>query len=300
MKLIIAGASGYIGRSLVHLAVEHGHQVLMLSRHRSETLAPYGEQASIDDARDLIGSAADALINVAGTAHVRGTIADFDIANRQLPLELAACVLDGRVGRMIHLSSLGVYGNWSAQPIAEMSAPSPMTPYAQSKLRADYELGARFRSNEDKLTVVRPPMVYGAGCPGNFARLCRLVTSGVPLPFGAAHARRSFIFVKNLVDFLLRCSEINRPSGLFVIGDGSDYSASELIREIALVRGNRAINIAVPMPWLHMLAKAPGVSRAMDSLTRPMLVDWTFARNLIGWNPPVPPPDAMAMTLSPQ
>lgn len=300
MKLIIAGASGYIGRSLVHLAVEHGHQVLMLLRRRSEALAPYGEQASIDEAKDLIGSSADALINAAGTAHVRGTIADFDIANRRLPLELAACVLDGRVGRMIHLSSLGVYGNWSAQPITEMSKPSPMTPYAESKLRADHELVARFRSDKDRLTVVRPPMVYGAGCPGNFARLYRLVTSGIPLPFGAAHARRSFIFVNNLVDFLLQCSEMNRPSGLFVLGDGSDYSTSELIREISLILGNRAINIAVPVPWLHVLEKAPGVRRAMDSLTRPMLVDWTSARNLIGWTPPVRPADAMTMAISPQ
>lgn len=295
MRLVIAGASGYIGRSLVRLAVERGHEVLMLVRRRDEGLAGYGVQQNIDDAMALDGLAADALINVAGSAHVRGTALDFDAANVQLPSRLAACVLDGRVDRMIQLSSLGVYGNWSIDPITERTAPAPDTVYACSKLNADIHLAERFRSMADRLSIVRPPMVFGPACPGNFARLRRLVASGLPLPFGAAHARRSFIFVTNLADFLLRCSEASSPGGLFVIGDGSDYGVFELIRQIALAGGKPVTNVAVPLPGLRALATVCGMRRTMDSLTRPMTVDWARAREVIGWTPPVSPHDAMRL-----
>lgn len=298
MKLVIAGASGYIGRALVHLSVECGHQVLMLVRRRCEELRPYGEQACISDARGLTGSTADALINVAGAAHIAKSTADFDFANRQLPLQLAASILDGKIGRLIHLSSLSVFGSWSVRPINEMSAPSPTTPYAQSKLEADQQLTALFGPNGKRLTIIRAPMVYGAACPGNFLRLCRLVSSGAPLPFGAAHARRSFIFVKNLADFLLRCAEPNRPGGVFVVGDGSDYSVIELIEWINSACGKGTKNIAVPIYFLRIFSVIPGLSRTLDSLTRPMLVDWQRARTLMDWKPPVSRSDAMTATLS--
>lgn len=297
MKLIIAGGSGYIGQSFLRLASESGHQLILLSRKYHEDLSKYGKQIDINDSSALKNLSADALINVAGKAHAECMMTELDIANRQLPVRLSQHVLDESVGRMVHLSSLGVYGNWSLEPITEHSTTTPATPYALSKLNADIELAGLFSRRDGRLTIIRPPMVYGTACPGNFTRLCNLVASGLPLPFGSAHARRSFIHVNNLADFLLRCATASHASGLFVIGDGSDYSTAELIDEIASARGKRTINAPVPISWLRALARASGMSRTMDSLTRPMKVDWSHAHDAAGWSPPIARSDAMRLAL---
>ncbi|KAI5914816.1 NAD-dependent epimerase/dehydratase family protein [Thauera sp. 2A1] len=299
MKLIVAGGSGYIGRALVKRAAAEGHDVLVLTRRRDDELARYAAQSGYDGPLPATYVDADALINLAGRAHVHGrsTDSDFDAANCQLPLMLASHVIENGIGRLVHVSSVGVYGNWSAEPITEYSRPSPDTAYTRSKLAADQALEDRFRSRPDALTIVRPPMVYGPACPGNFMRLRRLVRRGFPLPFGAARAKRSFIFVENLADFLLRCATPGRPGGMYVIGDGSDYSVSHLVSEMAVDDEKRIANISVS-PWLlRFFGRACGFQREMESLTLPLKVDWAHARKSLGWEPPVAPSEAMRTSL---
>lgn len=298
MKLVIAGGSGYIGSALVKRAAEEGHHVLVLVRRRDDALSRYAAQSCYEEALPTPYHAADALINLAGRAHVRDGSADFDSANRLLPLEMARRVLNGDVGRFVHVSSLGVYGTWCSDPVSEGTLPVPETPYARSKLDGDRNLEASFQARPEALTIIRPPMVYGPACPGNFARLRRIIIRGIPLPFGAAHVRRSFIFVENLADFLIRCSIADKPGGLYVIGDGSDYSIAELVAAIAAGVGVRFLNFPFPLDVLRAMARIAGMRRDMDSLTRPMLVDWSRARELMQWHPPVPREDAMTRSLS--
>ena len=299
MRLIVAGGSGYIGRALVKRAAEEGHDVLVLTRRHDEELARYACQSGYEDTLPATHVDADALINLAGRAHVHGRSADsdFDTANCQLPLMLANLVIENGIGRLVHVSSIGVYGNWSNEPITEHSLPSPDTGYTKSKLAGDRALEKCFKSRPDTLTIVRPPMVYGPACPGNLARLRRLAGRGIPLPFGAAHAKRSFVFVENLADFLLKCSILRNPAGLYVIGDGSDYSVSELLDEIALGSGVRLRDVSVPPSILRVLARFSGLRREMDSLTRPLLVDWKRAKVLMDWIPPIDPRDGMKRSL---
>lgn len=299
MKLIIAGGSGYIGHALVKRAAAEGHDVLVLTRRRDDELARYAAQSGYDGPLPATHVNADALINLAGRAHVHGrsSDSDFDAANCQLPLMLASHVIENGIGRLVHVSSIGVYGNWSDEPITEHSLPSPDTAYTKSKLAGDQALEERFKPRPDALTIVRPPMVYGPACPGNFARLRRLVTRGFPLPFGAAHAKRSFIFVENLADFLLKCSILRNPASLYVIGDGSDYSVSELLDEIASGSGVSLRNLPFPPSILRALARLTGLRREMDSLTRPLFVDWKRAKLSIDWIPPVDPKDGIERSL---
>ena len=297
MKMVIAGASGYMGHALVTRAVTEGHDVLILVRQWDDALARYVAQSSYEGPLPAAYVNADALINLAGRAHVRNASADFDSANRRLPLTLAQHVMGGDIGRLVHVSSLGVYGNWSSSPVSERTRPTPETPYARSKLDGDQALEVFFKPRPSALTIVRPPMVFGPACPGNFARLSRFILKGMPLPFGATHAKRSFIFVENLVDFLIQCSDISKPAGLYVIGDGSDYSVSELVGAIARVSGVQPVNFPFPPAIIRTIARVVGMRRDGDSLTRPMVVDWDRARASMQWHPPVPPEVAMRRSL---
>ncbi|WP_151208999.1 NAD-dependent epimerase/dehydratase family protein [Bordetella petrii] len=299
MRLIMTGASGYIGQALLRQACERGHQVAVYTRRPTESggiaTLPFGAPIP-DDFRQ-----ADALINLAGRAHTTdaGDGRDaFDEANHQLPVRLAEQARLAGVRRFVQVSSIGVHGNASALALTESSPLAPDTPYTRSKVRGEQALHALFAATPQALAIVRPPMVYGPGCPGNFARLRRLLQTGLPLPFGAADARRSFIFVDNLVDLLLHCAAHPNGHGVYVAGDGSDYAVPQLLRAMGRELGRPARLFPVPPACLRGAALLVGLRREMDSLTRSLLVDWTHARTTLAWTPPIDPETALRLALA--
>lgn len=302
MKIAVTGATGYIGRQLVRVAAERGHGVLALVRRPNDELARFASQHAIDGQLPRYLEGVDAIIHLAGLAHVcrtrRSDGAAFDDANRQLALTVAEAAQRACVARFAYVSSIGVHGNWSGDPIVESSPFAPDTPYAMSKLMGEQALARFHVSAPSRLVIVRPPMVYGPDCPGNFPRLARLVTRGLPLPFAAVSARRSFVHVGNLIDFLLEAVRPGITGECFVVGDGSDFSLAQLVTLMAGAAGVRSRMFPVPPALLRAGARAVRLRREMESLTRPMLVDWSHARTALGWSPPFEPDEAMAITLA--
>ena len=242
----------------------------------------------------------DAIVHLAGRAHTRVALQDgvdlFDDSNRKLASATADAAHAAGVARFVQVSTLGVHGNWSARPVTETSALIGDTPYARSKVAAEQELAVQLNGTGTTLTIVRPPMVYGAGCPGNFPRLVKLVKSGMPLPFGSVTGTRSFIHVDNLASLLAHCAEQSGMAGVFIAGDGSDYELPELIRAIAAGIHRPARLVPFPPGLLRLAARALGRQREIDSLTRPMPVDWSKIR-AAGWTPPLATASALADAL---
>lgn len=302
MRIAVTGASGYIGLALLHCLALRGHQVVAFTRRDIPSKAPAVQWRVKPDGRpesaDLQGC--DAVVHLAGRAHTRIALQDgvdlFDDANRKLASATADAAHTAGVARFVQVSTLGVHGNWSAHPITETSAMIGDTPYARSKIAAEQELAAQLKGTGTTLTVVRPPMVYGAGCPGNFPRLIKLVKSGLPLPFGSVIGMRSFIHVDNLASLLAHCAEQPDMGGVFVAGDGSDFELPELIRAIAAGIRRPARLVPFPTGLLRLAARAIGRQREIDSLTRPMPVDWSKIR-AAGWTPPQAAASALANTL---
>lgn len=300
MKLIMTGASGYIGQALLQRARDQGHTVAVYARQPASgppgvTVLPFG--APIPDGFHR----ADALINLAGrahTTHTGDTHDAFDEANHQLPIRLAEQARQAGVRRFVHVSSIGVHGNYRDEPVTETTPLAPDTPYTHSKVRGEQALQALYAATPQALAIVRPPMVYGPACPGNFTRLRKLLQTGVPLPFGAASACRSFVFVENLADFLLRCAAHPEGHGIYVAADGSDYALPQLLRAMGRELDRPVRLFSVPPAWLRGAARLTGLQREMDSLTRPLRVDWTRARTTLGWAPPVSPESALRRSLA--
>lgn len=289
MKIAITGATGYIGRNTIRTAAENGHEVIALARRQCNEIGRYARQSSISDPAAAL-QGIDVVIHLAGLAHVhrvgRQVTETFDTVNRELALNIASAARLAGVKRFIYVSSLGVHGNWSVEPIHEYSPFSPHTPYALSKLTAERELAIRLASTETRLIIVRPPMVYGPRCPGNFRRLLGLVRRGVPLPLATAAARRSFVYVGNLSDFLLHAGTWAGEADVFVIGDGSDFTARELIENIAKGARVKARLFPFPLPLLRAAGRWFGMENELNSITRPMLVNWTRAHDALRWKPP--------------
>jgi nucleoside-diphosphate-sugar epimerase len=288
-RLVITGASGFIGRALAIHAQAHGNQVVTLSRSDG-SLRDYEDV----DALARAFAQADAVVHLAALAHRQGTPEEFAAGVRATEAVVAAAHRAG-VGRLVHLSSIGVNGICTdGRPFTEDDPPRPVEPYAHSKLQAERAVIAARAGGPLETVIVRPPLVYGPNAPGNFGRLVRLVRGGWPLPFGAIDNARTFIALENLVDFLTLCT--SHPAAadqLLLVGDSEGLSTPELVRCIAAGLDAPARLLPVPPVILRLGATVFRQQRLASSLFASLQVDSSKARRLLGWRPPVTAPEGV-------
>ena len=154
-------------------------------------------------------------------------------------------------------------------------------------------------SSAMRTVVVRAPLVYGPEVKGNFLRLLRWVDEARLLPLGAVQNRRSLVSVWTLCDLLVHLLEhpaaVNRT---WMVSDGEDLSAPELVRRLAQALDRPARLLSIPPELLRLAGKLLGrgaeVQRLCDSLT----VDIAPTRELLGWSPPLSVDEALARTVS--
>lgn len=203
--------------------------------------------------------------------------------------------------RMVFVSSVKVNGE-NTPPGAVFSwndIPAPQDPYGLSKWEAEQAMWKVAKRTGLEVVVVRPPLVYGPGVKGNFARLLQGVRRGVPLPFGLVENRRSLVGLDNLVDLLIRCVGHPQAAGqTFLVSDGKDLSTPELIRSMARVVGRPAR--LVPFPPGMMLAAARLLGRAaeVERLIGSLQVDIGHTCQTLDWTPPVSVDDGLARAVT--
>jgi UDP-glucose 4-epimerase len=155
-----------------------------------------------------------------------------------------------KVGQFVFLSSILVYGSNHAE-IDNQTAPGPDDFYGMSKLKAEQEL-EKLADDDFKLCLVRPPMVYGPGCKGNFPRLAKLAKR-TPL-FPDYPNRRSMIYIENLCCFI---------SNLFDSGSGGIYqpqnkeyvNTTELVKRLAMCYDKRMLTTRFFNPTIRLLVR---------------------------------------------
>ncbi len=173
---------------------------------------------------------ADTVIHCAAIVHKKEKkyASQYDTVNFELTVELAKKAKQEGVRHFIFISTMAVYGIGEGEIKADTPL-SPVTLYGKSKLKAENSL----KELEDEsfgISIVRPPMVYGRGCPGNYGRLSRLshILPVIPLTDG----KKSFIYIENLAHFITDLTEKSN-FGTFMPMDGRYMSASELMKLIS-------------------------------------------------------------------
>jgi UDP-4-keto-D-FucNAc 4-reductase len=202
---------------------------------------------------------------------------------------------------MVFVSSIGVNGSHtSCRPFTEADTPRPVEPYGHSKWEAEQELARLLSGSAMEYVIVRPPLVYGSGCPGNFGRLVRLVARAPVVPLGSLNAPRSFIHVDNLVDALL-CAAVHPGLNgkIFLLADGRDVSVGEVVRRLAEALGRGRHTVLNVPPWLlSTAAKLTGRTAAYAKLASALQVDASAFSRATGWRAPVDPTEGLHETAS--
>ncbi len=166
----------------------------------------------------------------------------------------------------------------------EDSSPSPQSLYARSKLAAEQALQEVAKATGLKTVIIRPPLVYGPGNPGNFLRLLHWINKGLPMPFASINNQRSFIGLDNLVDFLVICLTHWRAANeVFLVADDEVISTPELIKRLACSMGIQARLLPCPVTLLRLGARLIGQSGVIARLTDSFVLNSNKVQRLLGW-----------------
>jgi nucleoside-diphosphate-sugar epimerase len=305
MRLVLTGASGFIGRAVI-AAAPADVDVIGCTREGAPPApalpAPIGDiSGSIDWAAVLAG--ADTVVHLAARVHVMretsgASAVEFQRVNVHGTRKLADAAAAAGVKRFVFLSSVKVHGEGSGGLLAPDSPRTPSDPYGASKAAAEDVLSDVAARSGMNVVILRPPLVYGAGVRANFLALLRLVDRGIPLPLGSIRNRRSLIYVGNLAEAILAAarSEI-RGVHAVLVSDGSAVSTPDLIRTIAAALGRRPVLLPVPVAALRLLAGVVGRSAFISRLVDSLEVDDSTARHRLGWAPSVTFRDGIAATV---
>ncbi|TWJ26358.1 nucleoside-diphosphate-sugar epimerase [Geobacter argillaceus] len=300
MNLFIAGASGFIGSALIkRLLLENVSLIAaVLAGEEAGHLPEVVEQATVEPLSESSDYTAalqsiDTVIHLAARVHVMQEAAtdplqEFRKVNLHGTERLARQAAQAGVSRFVFMSTIGVNGdNSSDKPYTEGDVVHPHNAYSVSKYEAELVLTEISKQTGMEVVIIRAPLVYGPGNPGNFLSLLRIVSKGFPLPLASITNKRSLIYVGNLVDALATCAIHPSAAGkTYLISDGEDISTPDLIRRTASALGVPARLIPFPVSLMLLAGKLTDKSGAVNRLTGSLTVDSSKIRRELGWMPP--------------
>jgi UDP-glucose 4-epimerase len=231
MKILLTGASGFVGTNFIKYA--KGFEITPVDL-RSKKI------------QDIDFSGIDTVLHLAALAHQTKPAPENEYykINRDLAYSLAKKAKEGGVKHFIFMSTAKVFGETNNSPWNENSPCEPKDAYAQSKLEAE-KLIITLQNDAFKVAIIRPPLIYGAEIKANMLALVKLIKTYPILPFGGIQNKRHLVFVGNLIA-LLNSIINNYASGIFIACDPTPLSTSELINVIAEKLNKKILLIRIP------------------------------------------------------
>jgi UDP-glucose 4-epimerase len=250
-KVLITGEGSYIGESFRTYAAIHYPRLEIETVNMKNPLW-----------RDKDFSPYDVVYHVAGIAHVdishvdEATKEKYYTVNTDLPVEVCKKAKKEGVKMFVYMSSMIVYGDSAAYGkdkfVDEKTVPKAANFYGDSKLRADVAVRT-FAAEDFKVLVLRPPMVYGKNCKGNYPILAEL--AGKLSVFPNVNNKRSMLHIDNLCELLCQVMLIKemKENAVVLIPQNAEWTkTSDMVKEIAQVRGRHigVTRILNPIVWL--------------------------------------------------
>ena len=254
MNVLITGNSGYIATNIKQ----------WLEKNSDYTISNVSVRNTLPDL-----SGYHAVIHTAALVHAKETNENkqqFYETNSNLTQRLAQKAKDNDVKQFIFLSTMAVYGkNGSVKDetiITSTTKEDPQTSYAKSKLLAEQYL-EELKDEYFKVYTIRPPVIYGRNCPGNYAHLERLANI-LPI-FPNIQNKRSMLHVSNLCQLVYLILKNNSEERLFFPQDRDYYNTSLLFQKIRKENGKNTL-LNKTLGRFVTLFNIPVVNKAFGTL----------------------------------
>lgn len=297
-RVLVTGANGFIGAALCNDLLSEGFNVVTAQRQLTkETDLPAMSckftgyiDGNTDWSEALVD--VDTVVHLAARVHVMkesraNPLEDYQKVNVEGTANLAEHAARSGVKRFVYLSSVKVLGEEHSTAYTENSPTSPKGAYSISKLEAENQLKSISINSDLQYVIIRPPLVYGPGVKANFSSLLHLAKLKLPLPLGAIKNRRSFIFLKNLVDCILTC--ISHPCAAnqtYLVSDDCDLSTPDLIRLTASALNVPCRLFPLPVSTLRLVGRLLHKEELMRRLIDNLAVDISKIKTDLSWKPP--------------
>ena len=299
MKILVTGASGFIGKHLTSV-LENNLDIDLLCASRCsieniKNIFIHGDLNHVDWSKALLG--VDCVIHLAGLAHKSNyTAKDYNEVNFKATARLVDAAVKSGVKRFIFMSTINVLSTQTTKKTFDiLSAVQPNTDYARSKLAAEEYLLQTSKEKSIEIVILRPTLVYGANAPGNFGLLTSLVSKVPILPFGLTYNKRSFISVQNLVDLISTCvSHSNAGNHIFLASECKAVSIKQFTSAIAKGIGKKTTQLPVPIWLMRFVGKILGKSSMIEQLVGNLEVDSSQLQDVLGWVQPYTMEESMS------
>ncbi len=297
LKILLTGASGFVGRALCPLLVRSGHQLIPVVRNAvtSDDVA-VGTITEFTSWEFALECKVDAVIHLAAKVSMLSSplgagpdrmLEEYCQINARSTENFARQCAERGVKRFIFISTVKVLGEGAEDPYQADDPAIPTDSYAISKWEAEQSLKQIGLESGMEIVILRPPLVYGPGVKGNFLQMLHAVDHQYPLPFGMVENRRSLIYVENLADAIRVC--LTHPAAAnktWMVSDGEDASTPDLIRYLAIALHRSTILFPVPVSWMIWVGKLFGKGTAVSRLVGSLTVDSRPICNQLSWKPP--------------
>lgn len=310
MKILITGATGFIGFQLALEARRHGHVVVATGQLNNEVERGRAQQLAAMDLAVIEGSVCDAdfakrvvagcevVVHLAAAQH-EANVPDeyFHRVNVQGTRTLLSAAVARGVKRFVYGSSIGVYGAASGAALTEESATAPANAYGASKLAAESEV--KRVASQIEVVIARISETYG---PGDYRllKLFKAADRGLMLMIGGGHNRRQPIHVHDLARGLLLMSEHPAASGeTFVLAGPTPITTLDVGTAISSALDRNIVQARLPMNVMLAAAHAcerlckplkiqpPLHQRRLDYFRKSFFFSTEKARSLLGFEPTI-------------
>jgi len=308
-KILITGATGFVGQAVCKKLREGGHMLTGTTRTPDQGAGPervplyHIPEIGPDTDWSQAVSGADIVIHLAARVHVMkdrspDPLADYRNVNTAGTRKLALQAAAAGVKRFVFISTIKVAGeNSPVSGFTEDDHAMPEDPYGVSKWEAEQALADISRSTGLEVVILRPPLVYGPGVKGNFLSLFEAINKNRVLPLGAIQNHRSFLSVFNLADAIATAAEHPNAAGqTFFVADEHAISTPDLVRKIAAALDTKPRLLNFPLGLLKIAGFLTGKSAAVQRVAGSLTVNTRRIQTQLNWHPPVSMEDGLKET----
>ncbi len=248
MKIIITGASGFVGQNLdLYFRNNNcGFEIEKLSLRKE------GWDKNVTNEYR-------AIIHLAGKAHDTSNTSseeEYFKVNRDITIDLYNVFLKSEIKDFFYFSSVKAVADSVEGILEEEVIGKPFTPYGKSKLEAEQYLLSQSLPKGKRLFIIRPCMIHGPGNKGNLNLLYNVVKKGIPWPLASFHNQRSFLSIDNL-SFLINEMIGNKeiPSGIYNFADDEALSTNDLVTLISQTLNKKPKLLRIPASLIKNTVK---------------------------------------------